>query len=60
MDGDLLAYRALRDCPSCRKATLNDVVLSPGWVRVTCRECTLLRDLPRIRTVVREPFNGEQ
>lgn len=54
-----LGYRATRDCPSCKKPTNSNILITANWVRVECRECTLIRDIPRIRTVVRDPLNGD-
>jgi hypothetical protein len=49
----LLTYKASRDCPSCKRLTNSEIILTINWVRVTCQECTLIRDLPRLPGVVR-------
>jgi hypothetical protein len=51
----LLQYRATRDCPSCKRGTNSEITITDNWVRVLCKECTLIRDVPRLPGVVREP-----
>jgi len=60
MGDKLLIYPATRDCPSCQRPTNSEITITDNWVRVLCKECTLIRDIPRVRIVAREPLNGER
>lgn len=47
---------ATRDCPHCKRATNTLIEMNDKSIDIKCQECGTERTLPRIPTVVRQPF----